>query len=112
MKPSDPAYWMLEEGLSDPSKRSTPTVHRDGCYICDDPEFSLMGLPLCFGCHVCGEHVAADDCVCEECGHDHSEPPDITIAQATAWSSDGGRPFEEGWWFDNCDPFDELQAAP
>jgi hypothetical protein len=42
MKTSDPAYWMLKDG-----HRSTPTIHRDGCYICDDPEFAAMGLPLC-----------------------------------------------------------------
>lgn len=38
MRTDDPAYWMIEEGIADPSKRSTPTVYRNGCYICDDPE--------------------------------------------------------------------------
>ena len=37
MKPSDPAYWMLKDGF-----RTTPQVHRDGCYICDDPEFAAV----------------------------------------------------------------------
>jgi hypothetical protein len=73
MRPSDPAYWMLEQGLADPSKRSTPTVHRDGCYICEDPEFALMGLPLCYPCSKCGGHVAADDSVCDACGHDQQD---------------------------------------
>ena len=70
MKPSDPAYWMLTDG-----KTSTPTVHRAGCYICEDPEFSAMGLPLCKPCPDCsakaGEpagHVPADDEECDDCG--------------------------------------------
>lgn len=99
MKPSDPAYWMLEQGIADPSKRSIPTVYRKGCYICDDHEFELMGLPLCFGCYVCGEHVAADECECSACGHDHSErPDDISVQQGTSWATDGGAAFEDGWW--------------
>ena len=108
MKPSDPAYWMLEEGLRDPTKRSKSNVKRKrNCYICNDPEFALMGLPLCFACYVCGGHVAADDSECDDCGHDHSErPDDISIEQATAWADDGGRPFESGWWLtDRSDIF-------
>jgi hypothetical protein len=51
MKPSDPAYWMLEEGRRDPSKRSAQTApKRAGCYICEDEEFMLMGLPLFSAC--------------------------------------------------------------
>jgi hypothetical protein len=69
MKPSDPAYWMLEEGLKDPSKRSVPTVHNKDCYICNDIEYMLMGLPLCYDCPICGAHVPADDTVCDN-GHD------------------------------------------
>lgn len=71
MKPSDPAYWMLEQGLRDPSKRSTTTVHNPACYICRDPEYSLMGLPLCYPCAVCGAHVPADD---DECDSGHAQP--------------------------------------
>lgn len=71
MKPGDPAYWMLERGRNDPSQRSTTTVYRAGCYICDDPEFSLMGLPLCYPCRKCGGHVAADDSRCDDCKHDN-----------------------------------------
>ena len=74
MKKSDPAYWMLEQGLNDPSKRSVQTApHRDSCYICEDPEFSLMGLPLCYACSACGGHVAADDTVCDDCHHDQMD---------------------------------------
>ena len=73
LHPADPAYWMLEEGRKDPSKRSTPTVCKAGCYICDDPEFAMMGLPLCFPCGKCGGHIAADDCVCDACGRDARE---------------------------------------
>jgi hypothetical protein len=70
LRKDDPCYWMLEEGLKDPSKRTRVTVYQDGCYICEDPEFSLMGLPLCYSCTVCGGHVPADDSVCSDCGHD------------------------------------------
>lgn len=74
----DPAYWMLERGRRDPSKRSTTTVFDPKCYICKDPEFALMGLPLCKPCPVpvngkpCGEHVPADDPICKA-GHDVQE---------------------------------------
>lgn len=69
MKPSDPAYCLLEEGRRDPSKRSRQTApKREGCYICEDPEFSLMGLPLCRACPACGGHIAADATVCDDCG--------------------------------------------
>lgn len=73
MKPTDPAYWMLEQGRNDPSKCSKKTVHKDGCYICEDDEFRLMGLPLCFACSKCGGHVPADDSVCSDCGHDQQD---------------------------------------
>lgn len=69
LKPTDPCYWMLEEGLKDPSKRSVQTApKRDDCYICRDPEFSLMGLPLCYACPSCKGHVPADDSRCSDCG--------------------------------------------
>lgn len=70
MKPDDPAYWMIERGRRNVSKRSTTTVYKEGCYICEDHEFSLMGLPLCFPCAKCGGHVPADDCFCDACGTD------------------------------------------
>lgn len=75
MKPSDPAYWMLKDGHT-----STPTVHRDGCMICDDVEFAQMGLPLCKPCPQCTEkagenagHVPADDEECDDCGYNLRE---------------------------------------
>jgi hypothetical protein len=58
---------------------STPVVHDDGCYICCDPEFAQMGLPLCRRCPECvrtgrGDgHVPADDTVCSDCGYDELE---------------------------------------
>lgn len=71
MRKDDPAYWMLEEGLRDPSKRSTTTASkRSDCYICQDPEFALMGLPLCRPCPKCNGHVPADDSICSDCGED------------------------------------------
>ncbi|EFC86499.1 hypothetical protein FrEUN1fDRAFT_0394 [Parafrankia sp. EUN1f] len=56
---------------------TAPEVHRDGCYICEDPEFAQMGMPLCKPCPRCvskgeagGGHVPADDTVCTDCGTD------------------------------------------
>jgi hypothetical protein len=63
MRTGDPAYWMLTDG-----KTSKPTVFSDFCYICKDPEFAQMGLPLCYACYKCGGHVPADDEICDECG--------------------------------------------
>jgi hypothetical protein len=72
MKPSDPAYWMLEEGLSGMRAIKKSEVYNSDCYICNDPEFALMGLPLCYPCVICGTHTPADDCVCDN-GHDQME---------------------------------------
>jgi hypothetical protein len=67
MSPGDPAYWMLFDGReSAPDK----TVYREYCYICRDPDFARMGLPLCRRCVKCGGHVAADDSRCDDCGYD------------------------------------------
>jgi len=65
---NDPCLFMLADDVV-----STPTVYKKGCYICDDPEFAEMGLPLCYPCFVCGGHVRADDCVCGDCGRDQRE---------------------------------------
>jgi len=76
---SDPSYWMLAKGLKEQSEtpdkfewRTKTEVYSDTCYICNDPEFALMGLPLCFPCKMCGGHVSADDTVCDECGYDNN----------------------------------------
>ena len=63
MKPDDPAYWMLFDG-----HETVPVVYSPTCYICNDPEFAQMGLPLCRACPVCGGHIAADDTRCDGCG--------------------------------------------
>lgn len=63
-QPSDPAYVLLSTGPA-----TTPTTYSKTCYICNDPEFAQMGLPLCYTCEDCGEHVAADEVVCV-CGWD------------------------------------------
>ena len=67
LPPDDPAIWLLHHGPV-----STPTVTSDSCYICNDPEFAQMGLPLCYPCKFCGGHVAADDTICDECGKDQA----------------------------------------
>lgn len=72
LKPSDPAYFLLERGRRDPSFRTPTPIFKKGCYICEDPEFSMMGLPVCKPCPVlvdgqpCGAHWAADDSVCDK----------------------------------------------
>jgi len=43
---------------------------RPGCYICIDASFAAMRLPLCRACPECEGHIAADDTVCDDCGHD------------------------------------------
>jgi len=64
MRTDDPAYFLLAGGHV-----STPTVYREGCYICNDPEFAQMGLPLCRFCDACKTgHVPADDDICDDCG--------------------------------------------
>lgn len=85
MKSNDPAYWMLQKGVKEEAEtpdsydwRSKPKVFLKGCYICEDPEFALMGMPLCFECPWCLEndkqgHVAADDTICNDCGGDAYE---------------------------------------
>lgn len=65
-QPQDPAYALLQDDFT-----TTPTVFLKGCYICEDPEFAQMGLPLCTECVFCNTgHVAADSCVCDNCGED------------------------------------------
>ena len=65
MKPDDPCYFMLFDGVE-----TTPSVYSPTCYICNDDEFARMGLPLCRKCPACGGHVAADDTRCDNCGLD------------------------------------------
>lgn len=75
MKKSDPAYWLLQEGLSGKRKVRAPTVYNNDCYICQDSEFALMGLPLCYPCYLCKSHVPADDTICDN-GHDQMDDPE------------------------------------
>lgn len=72
-QPDDPAYALLQDDVV-----STRVVYRSGCFICEDPEFAMMGLPLCRPCPKCQEqgktgHIAADDCECDDCGYDEHE---------------------------------------
>jgi len=70
MKPGDPAYWMLTDGVT-----STPTVYDKECYICRDAEYARMALPLCYPCWICGAHVPADDHMCVS-GHKQPTCPE------------------------------------
>jgi len=74
LEPDDPCYFMLSQGPV-----SRPVVFKQGCYICEDPEFALMGLPLCTRCLFCNGHVAADDTVCDDCGKDQHTHPDHPV---------------------------------
>lgn len=67
-QPNDPARALLLDGHT--STTDAPASKK--CYICNDPEFSRMGLPLCRKCPACGGHIAADDAVCDVCGLDDS----------------------------------------
>lgn len=72
---------LFEDGYT-----STSNAEYDSrCYICRDPDFSAMGLPLCRTCDECknrGEprrqgHVPADDTVCTICGTDEHDTPEF-----------------------------------
>ena len=67
MSSDDAAYRMLFDGFE-----SVPVkdIYREECYICRDPDYARMGLPLCYKCTKCGGHVAADDTICDDCGYD------------------------------------------
>jgi hypothetical protein len=78
MRPDDPAYWMLfDEFTSTPAKG----VYDPFCYICRDPEFAQMGLPLCRKCPKCSKnpevedngHIPADDDRCTVCSYIEGE---------------------------------------
>lgn len=68
MPGDDPAQTLIAT-----SHFTVPTIYRERCYICRDPEFALMGMTLCSTCPDCGGHVPADDCICDDCGFDISE---------------------------------------
>lgn len=55
------------------SEQPVAGAYSPSCYICRDPSFKAMGLPLCRRCRFCGGHIAADDVVCDDCGRDGSE---------------------------------------
>lgn len=65
--------------FNNPSHQSEPDpdVYRSSCYICNDPDFAQMGLPLCGPCRFCKGHVAADDSVCDDCGK--NQEPDCLL---------------------------------
>ena len=88
----DPAAWLLGP---ENTHHSTPTVFRENCYICRDPEFAQMGLPLCYACSACDGHVAADDTICDDCGEDaqdlyHRAQETICADEGHAWATNLG----------------------
>lgn len=68
-QPEDPAYALLLDDFTS----TDHGVFNDKCYICLDPEFKQMGLPLCYKCEACGGHVPADDTICTDCDADAQE---------------------------------------
>ena len=66
MPTTDPAQALITS-----QHLSVPSVYDPSCYICNDPEFALMGMTLCWACPDCGGHVAADDGPECECGGLH-----------------------------------------
>ena len=64
----------VEAKLFNDSHTTTPVpgIYNADCYICRDPDFAQMGLPLCKPCLQCGAHVPADDDLCDN-GHDNHE---------------------------------------
>ena len=105
-KPDDPARVLFF--VSVPSTTDAPT--KKDCYICNDSEFSRMGLPLCRKCPVCGGHVAADDTVCDECGVDdhafyQAESEDALKHIFCALGDDSDR------WAERVPTPDELERA-
>jgi hypothetical protein len=72
-----------EQVLYDDKYTSTPSgPYRSDCYICRDPDFAQMGLPLCRKCAKCDGHIPADDTICSDCGND--EMDDYAEAQQAA----------------------------
>jgi hypothetical protein len=73
-QPDDPAMALLRDGHT-----TKPVVHSDSCYICEDPEFAQMGLPLCRPCSACRKagrgdgHIPADDVSCTVCDFNEEE---------------------------------------
>jgi len=90
MRPDDPAYWMLFDGVE-----TTPMVYDNTCYICRDPEFAKMGLPLCYKCLFCGAHVPADDHLCNN-GHMQPTDPDEEKEMLKIWESSTKTGYVEG----------------
>lgn len=64
---TDPAYSLLTDSFT---SKPVESIYRESCYICTDPEFAQMGLPLCRKCPVCGGHISADDTECWDCGYE------------------------------------------
>lgn len=76
-RPDDPAYRLILDAHT-----TTPIVgiYRSSCFICRDPEFAQMGLPLCRPCSTCttdpatpAGHIPADDIACSDCGAEEGD---------------------------------------
>lgn len=71
----------FEQMLYDDDYTTSTDVYDPRCYICRDPDFAKMGLPLCRRCPKCVKesggkelgHIAADDTVCTVCGYDEMD---------------------------------------
>ena len=90
-QPDDPAMILLRD-----SHTTTPVVHDPDCFICMDPEFAQMGLPLCRPCPECQKngrgtgHIPADDIVCSVCDYDELDSPEFEEWCNKQMASSGG----------------------
>lgn len=96
---TDPAAWMLHDGKTSKHAPGVQEIGLErGCYICQDPEFAQMGLPLCRPCPECQRqgrgsgHIPADDGVCDVCGHeetpaDYPQPEPVLPLRAVVHAS-------------------------
>lgn len=95
-RPSDPAFWMLLDGKTSKHAPGVQEIGLEyGCYICRDPEFAQMGLPLCRPCPDCQRngrgsgHIPADDDGCSVCEYEDG-PDDYPVPAASGKEPDNG----------------------
>ena len=97
LPPGDPARRLLKyDEFGCRIDQISTTVYRDGCYICEDPEFAQLGLPFCYPCRFCGGHCQADDSVCDDCDKDQTPDPPLWWRIKNWIKKVRGKRYEEG----------------